>query len=67
MNTWLPSGRMKSGLLMSSPSAKNATLTPLPVASDCAWGVLGSSKAVCVVWSASGSSRGLLGSVGHTC
>src|SRR4051794_893888 len=66
MKTFEPSGRMKSGLLMSSPSAKNATFTPLPVASCCAEGVLGSSNAVLVVCSASGSSSGLLGLLGQT-
>ena len=48
-----------------APSAKKATFTPSPVARLCACGVLGSLKAVCVVWSASGSSSGLLGSVGQ--
>ncbi len=50
---------------MSNPSANVATLTPVPVARFCAWGVLGSSNAVCVVCSASGSSSGLAGSAGH--
>src|SRR5690348_11292647 len=56
---------MKSGLLTSMPSASQATLTPAPVASACACGVDGLSNAVLVVWSASGSSSGLAGSVGQ--
>ncbi len=65
MKTFDPSGRMKSALFGSRPSAKKATFTPAPVASAWACGVLESEKAVWVVWSASGSSSGLLGSDGH--
>src|SRR5689334_3229602 len=56
---------MKSGLLMSMPSAIHATLTPAPVARLCACGVEASLKAVLVVCSASGSSSGLAGSLGQ--
>src|SRR5690349_17602908 len=56
---------MKSGLLMSMPSAIQATFTPAPVASDWACGAAGSLNALLVVCSASGSSSGLLGSDGQ--
>ncbi len=49
----------------SRPSANVATFTPEPSARFAAWGVLGSSNAVCVVCRASGSSNGLLGSLGQ--
>ncbi len=51
---------MKSGLLMSIPSATNATFTPWPVASDWAWSAW-------MIDSASGSTSGLFGSVGQIC
>src|SRR5690348_15582581 len=51
---------MKSGLLMSIPSATNATLTPWPVASDAAWSAW-------MIDSASGSTMGLDGLVGQIC
>src|SRR5215475_5214839 len=63
--TWLPSGRMKSGLLMSMPSAIHATLTPVPSTMFCACGVDLSRYAVCVVCNASGSSNGFDGSDGQ--
>ena len=50
---------------MSMPSAMNATLTPLPVAIECACGTLGFGFSVLVRLSASGSSCGLLGSDVH--
>src|ERR1044071_5538340 len=65
MKTCEPSGRMKSGLLMSTPSAKNATLTPAPVARFAACGIDGSLNATCMVCSASGSSSGFDGSDGQ--
>src|ERR1700709_2407634 len=56
---------MKSGLFGLIASAMKATLVPLPVVS--CWAVLafGSSEAVLVSCSASGSRSGLLGSVGQ--
>ena len=66
MNTLLPSGLMKSGLLTSRPSARKATFTPLPVESCCAVGVDRSVEAVLVSCRASGSSSGLAGLVGQT-
>src|SRR5262245_11104606 len=56
---------MKSGLLMSMPSAIQATLTPEPSTMFCACGVDLSRNAVCVVCSASGSSNGFDGSDGQ--
>jgi hypothetical protein len=55
----------ESGLLMSTPSAKNATFTPAPVTRFAACGVDWSSKATCIVCRASGSSSGFAGSVGQ--
>src|SRR4051794_16280667 len=57
---------MKSGLLMSTPSASQATLMPRPVTRLCACGVLLVENAVLVSCRASGSSSGLAGSVGQT-
>ena len=51
---------MKPELLMSIPSATNATFTPWPVASDCAWSAW-------MIDRASGSTSGLFGSVGQIC
>ena len=57
---------MKSGLLMSMPSAMKATLTPVPSTMVCACGTEVSENAVFVTCSASGSSSGLAGSLGQT-
>src|SRR5260370_460045 len=57
---------MKSGLLMSMPSAMKATSTPVPLNRLWACGTVVSLKAVLVSWSASGSSNGLAGSDGQT-
>ena len=57
---------MKSGLLMSRPSARKATVTPLPVAICCAEGVALLLNAVWVTCRASGSSSGLAGLLGQT-
>src|SRR5581483_7908276 len=56
---------MNSGLFGSSGSAMKAIFTPLPVAYCEACGTLGSVKAVLLTCRASGSSSGLLGSVGQ--
>src|SRR5256885_5402004 len=56
---------MKSGFFGSRPSAIQPTVTPLPVASWCAWGRRASVNSVWVVCSASGSSSGLVGSLGQ--
>src|SRR5438477_12127711 len=56
---------MKSGLLMSRPSAIQATFTPVPATMFCACGVELLSNAVLVTCRASGWSSGWLGSLGH--
>src|SRR5262252_8881681 len=56
---------MKSGLLMSTPSAMYATVTPVPSTMFCACGVEVLSKAVFVTCSASGCSSGWPGSLGQ--
>src|SRR5579859_3769229 len=54
-------------MLGSSPSGNTAILTPLPVARSCAAGLVAPGpKSTFMTWSASGSSSGLLGSVGQT-
>src|SRR5262249_20278756 len=56
-NTCLPLGRMKSGLLGSSASAIQPTVTPLPlIPSDRAVFAFGLSESTLIVLSASGSS-----------